>query len=284
MLVRLPDGSRLRPLLEVYDLDGQVIASTNLANSATRGAVIASPVLIAEAGSYGVYLTGENDSTGVYTLAFGRGSAAEDRAAGMLPVDEAVQGTLDQPGLREVWTFDARAGDRINVQVSGGLSLELAALDGSTLAAGAEVLVDVPIGSTGRYLLRVTDANARAIGRYTIRWSYAQAAPTETPAPRRAIVLSADETIVGGATVEHAFYGHAGWIVSIQVQAFDTFDPLAVLISPDGTVLARSDDSGGTLNPSFEVLLPADGTYRVQVTAYGSTGGRAGLTVEGRVE
>ncbi len=53
---------------------------------------------------------------------------------------------------------------------------------------------------------------------------------------------------------------------------------------PDGSVLARSDDSGGTLNPSFEVLLPADGTYRVQVTAYGSTGGRAGLTVEGRVE
>ncbi|MDX2161649.1 MAG: hypothetical protein SF162_10015 [bacterium] len=282
LALRPSDGSRLRPRVEVYDLDGQAIALANLGSAGSGGGVLISPLFIDETGSYGVYITGENDSTGGYTLAYGVGAAATERARDLLNADQPGAGALDVPGLRDIWSLDLRTGDRINVDLRGanGITFDLIAPDGLVLAARTTTVRDQTAFLTGRYQLHVTDSNGRAAGAYSIAWSYWLAAPTETPIPPQVVIISAEEVIDGGGAVEYAFSGRLGWRVRVRVEAREAFDPVAALFAPGGLLLAENDDSGGTLNPYIEALLPADGTYRVRVSAYGSAGGRAWILVD----
>ncbi|MBC7871477.1 MAG: pre-peptidase C-terminal domain-containing protein, partial [Chitinophagaceae bacterium] len=69
--------------------------------------------------------------------------------------------------------------------------------------------------------------------------------------------------------------------VRIRVLATDgtTFDPVAALLDPAGTVIAEADDSEG-LNPVMTLELPADGTYSVRVNGYLTSGAYTVLVEE----
>jgi hypothetical protein len=55
---------------------------------------------------------------------------------------------------------------------------------------------------------------------------------------------------------------------------------VAALLDSSGATVAEGDDSGDSLNPDFQVLLPEDGTYNLRINGYGDSGGSVSVTVE----
>jgi predicted nucleic acid-binding Zn-ribbon protein len=89
-----------------------------------------------------------------------------------------------------------------------------------------------------------------------------------------------------------SFDGEEGQAVSIQMNAFSRYgphpvyegprgpsqdseesqmaDPYLLLVGPDGDVIARSDDTGRSLNAAIQgIVLPDDGEYTIVATSYG---------------
>ena len=64
------------------------------------------------------------------------------------------------------------------------------------------------------------------------------------------------------------FEGQSGQTVTIEVVGVGSTDPSATLIDPNGTVVARSDqtDSGGSEH--ITATLQLSGTYTVRVNVY----------------
>lgn len=284
--VRVPT-SALRPRIEVYDLDGQLIALANLGASPYRDAVVVSPVFIDEAGSYGVYITGENDSIGAYTISYGVGVSSDDRDRGVLVVGIPAAAALDQPATRDVWRFDARAGDRIDfgVQAAGQLIVEIFLPDGSLLGAIQNTvdagLRDVTLTQSGLYTVRVSAVGGVTAGAYTLQSAYTFQPPTPTPLPASIPIMRIDEVFGGSQTAIFPFYGQAGWQLTIRADAGaeSAADPIAVLYAPDERMVVQSDDDGGGVNASMTTVLPIDGIYRLSVSNYSDSAGRIVITV-----
>jgi hypothetical protein len=70
------------------------------------------------------------------------------------------------------------------------------------------------------------------------------------------------------------FAGQANAVLSIQVGSTSPeFDAVVQLFGPDGTLIARDDNSGGGRNALISgVTLPTDGTYLIQASGKGHTG------------
>ncbi|MDX2137856.1 MAG: hypothetical protein SF123_07145, partial [Chloroflexota bacterium] len=184
------------------------------------------------------------------------------------------------------------AGDVITAGVTSSTrdfdaALALVAPDGTQIAFSDDApnSPDPLIGSaaaavSGVHLLHVTGEDASA-GAYTLLWRYLIAAPTPTLPPSAAPILRTDGDLAAGETRTYVFQGMAGQQVRIYVEATSGgLDPLAVLLAPDGTAIAQGDDSDGSLNPRFEAVLPADGTYTLQLRGYGATAGTFDAVVE----
>jgi hypothetical protein len=69
--------------------------------------------------------------------------------------------------------------------------------------------------------------------------------------------------------------------VHVRVEALAAgLDPVAEVIDAAGVSIASGDDSANSLNPDFNALLPADGTYRLRINDYSGTGGAVNITIE----
>ena len=67
---------------------------------------------------------------------------------------------------------------------------------------------------------------------------------------------------------QQTFDGSVGDVITVKL-ASGNFDPILSILSADGTVLANNDDFGGTKNARIgALLLPASGTYTLQVDSY----------------
>ena len=91
----------------------------------------------------------------------------------------------------------------------------------------------------------------------------------------------ASQAVLLAADADHHLAGEVDLPRRVAAR-LERVDPVAVLLAPDGAVIAESDDTDGDLNPRFTVQLPADGTYRVRVNGY-NVAGRFTLTVEALV-
>jgi hypothetical protein len=284
------DEGALRLRMEVYDPLGAQIAS---AESANTPEALVGALLVPETGTYLVFVTGLDGTTGDYLLSYGEGFSRQDEWRGLTTADQLYAGEIGQRGLRDVWALDLNAGDVISA-AAGALDLnldpvlELAAPDGTVLASddNSGGRLDSLIGSlavtvSGRYTLRVTAANALSAGGYNLVWRYINRTLTATPPPPSILLMRFDDRAEAESYQTYPFQGEAGMQVYIQVVAADgsALDPVAVLFGPDGAEVARGDDSPGDLNPRFTTDLPADGTYTVRVNGYLSSGDFT-LTVE----
>ncbi len=271
--VRVAEGSRLRPRLEVYDLDGLVIAMTNLGSSGSYDTVYASPVFVTESGLYGVYITGENNTTGAYTAAYGVGTFSQTRVMGALMADVPAAASFDQPGLSDLWTFDARAGDRITIETStADLVVELNAPDGSNIGRFPRILEGIALPQTGTYQVRLSVRDARALGMYTLIYHLEAPAPTPTPPRESAVILDFELDLAANAVIDLPFFGQVGWEVEVIAYPISDIDPVAALLDPLGGIIAENDDSGGTRAAIMTAVLRTDSTYTVQVRAYSGSG------------
>jgi hypothetical protein len=289
----LPD-SLLRPRLELYDPEGQLIRIATIADSNAAGDVLIADVQAGLTGTYVVFVTGDGNSTGAYQLSYGLGNSRADVRRGAVEPDRVITSSLFRRGWRDVWSIVVRAGDVISVAVDGtggGLDplVEIVAPDGSLLAVDdnsgggtAAFISSANIPFSGRYLLRVASVGSRAAGSYTLVWRYLQVAPTFTPPPVRIPLLVYADEVPNNVYQSYPFYGVAGMTVEIRVTAAEgsSLDPVVALLDAQGMVLAEADDGPTDLNPVLVTTLPADGTYIVRVNGYLS-GGRFRLTVDG---
>ena len=288
-------GSGFLPQMEVVDPDGHVIGALKSSESPIAGDLLISPLLAQLEGTYQVYLSGENGTSGDYIIAYGSGSTRYEVMRGRARFDEFNAGSIDRRALRDVWTVELRAGDVITLNVNPGPSSQLdpivemvpvsdpnaiIAIDDNGGGGRSALIREVRINETGLYLIRIKASQAASIGDYTLIWRYVNVAPTSTPPAARAPLLSIQGDVADSSYRFYPFYGSTGQRIRVQVIGLDDFDPVAALIGPDGTELTLVDDGEhGDLNPTFFYTLPADGTYNVRVNGY-IQGGTFELYVE----
>ena len=275
--------------LEVFNPAGEIMISLNANESAAFGDVLIPALGVLEAGTYTVILRDDARIGGMYTLSYGRGSSHSDTLRGGIPVDTPVRGNIERRGLRDVWSAYWAQGDHVAVEVlvdnaNFAASYQLIAPDGTLVAASVTTpdgapLIDIPIPASGLYQIRVEGTFARTYGSYTLSWRYVQQGATSTPVAGLVPVMRVEDTVLARTSPLYPFQGRAGDHVRIRVLGVDGFDPLVLLLAPDGASLIGSDDVDG-LNPIIDYVLPADGTYFVEIGGYGGTGGTMQLIIE----
>ena len=88
-------------------------------------------------------------------------------------------------------------------------------------------------------------------------------------APPMAAGTSQALDLVPGRTYEIPVPANAGETISIATSSRDFYDTIMVLLAPDGTPVAGSDDANFYF-AAFEYVAPVAGTYRLQVTSFES--------------
>jgi hypothetical protein len=275
-----------RPFIELYSPEGEQVIAANVSNSNAGGDALISMWPVTETGTYSLFVNAENNATGQYIVSYGVGPTREDVLRGATNPDVPYDGQIARRGLRDIWGLTLNEGDVISVAVSPLNTaldpiVELVGPDGQVVAGDDNgggfpnaLLNAATIPTSGRFQLRVIAANGASVGPYRIIWRYINIAPTKTPEPVRALLMTVEDFAQDGQYLFYPFQGRAGQKVRVQVNAQpgSPFDPVAALIGPDGQVIAEGDDSDGTLNPSFSADITADGTYNVRVNGYLSSG------------
>lgn len=95
---------------------------------------------------------------------------------------------------------------------------------------------------------------------------------------------SATSVLQAGTNDTYTFQGRAGQRVRFSVTALDpsSFDTTLRLYSPEGVQLEYNDDGGRDLNPQLDFTIPENGTYRVIVATYRSSGRGGEYVLEAR--
>jgi hypothetical protein len=143
-----PD-SRLLPRIEVYNPDGEWILLSTVDYSAVefpdvRGAALGN-VLLRDAGTYSLFISGDRQTAGAFTAALGRtspsgGIACAANYRGALTIGAALTAQIEQPGIRDEWTLALAAGDTVIIRAHPAAgspilpALDLYAADGAALA------------------------------------------------------------------------------------------------------------------------------------------------------
>lgn len=214
-----------------------------------------------------------------------------------LAYGEGGTGAIDAVGERDTYTFTGSAGDIVRItmehvehysqDVGFDPVLYLLAPDGTELthrSARPDTFLDAQIvyqlPADGTYTIVAADYLDMGRGAYGLlldqgTQAMLDALPPELPPD--GMLAVGDEPVVGyvaeqGVPVEATFEGQAGQIVSIAMDVYDqsTLDPYLVLLGPDGSEIARDDDSGGGTNPVTALIvteLPADGVYTIHMTS-----------------
>ncbi len=285
--------SDLHPKVEIYDPNSELVAVSDSTSSNAGGAAIISALQLPVEGAYVAFVTGESNSVGEYLISYGRGTTWQNVMRGEPRLNLLNGGEITLPGIRDVWSVYLHQGDVVSAAVSplvAGLDplIEITTARGDLLASddnsggGVHALIgEATVPETGIYHLLVRDVWGAGVGTYTLVWRYINSAPTETPVPASIAVLTADDVAEQGEYLFYPFQGRVGQMVQIRVIAEPDsgFDPVAVLLAPDGTVLVENDDSDGSLNPHILIELLEDGTYNVRVNGY-LTGGAFEVIVE----
>ncbi len=279
----LADGG-LRPMFEVYSPEGLLFASARASTSDAAGNALVTGSVIPETGAYIVLVMSENQTTGAFYVAYGRGVTFLERVLGDAPSNQRVDGTLTEKGARDAWLVRLQAQDVINVAVSSSAIdpvIEIASLDGTLLyrddnsGGGTSALIrSAEMGAGGRYFLRVVSARGDQVGDYTLIWRYINLAPTPTTPPSTQTLLSVEDTVYLTEYNFYPFYGDRGQVVNVQAIAKPNtgLDAVLAILDPEGNVIAEGDDSPNSLNPDVTLTLPASGTYVIRVNGYLSGG------------
>jgi hypothetical protein len=291
--VTLPPDSTLRPQMEVYDPDGLLVALTDVVSSAAGGDLLVTALPVSLDGPVQVLIWGEGETIGGYVIAFGRGTTRQEVRRGMATDNQPYNAVIPKRGLRDSWSLFLNAGDEITAAVSPadltfdpvltltGPTGQVIVTDDSGGGGKNAQIASVVVPETGLYHLQVADSTGLNSGAYTLIWRFIRRTPTAIPPPPTVLIASFDDSVEADGYRFYPFQGVAGERIRLRVvaQPGSALDSVAALLGPDGQVVAEDDDSGGSLNPYLEVLLPVDGTYTARINGYLS-GGDFVLTIE----
>ena len=199
---------------------------------------------------------------------------------------------LDTGEFIDVWTFDGRRGQRLDIRLTssafdpylavtgpgdlsefnddeGGDSIDSRLL--VTLPADGEYHIAATSyapGESGAYRLTVLDGAGRASSD-----APSDGALVDLGQAVGGALAAGDDTLDSGEYVDaYRFAGVRGQRVSVELTS-SAFDAYTMVITPSGEQFENDDGDDGT-DSRQELVLPEDGDYEVQVTSYrpGETG------------
>ena len=211
-----------------------------------------------------------------------------------------VQTTMPPPTMSRIDCRVTPLEQAVNIRRGAGMNFSVVGV----LQPNEEaVIVSVAYGengviwwqtSSGTYIRADTVRESGECYRLNSASSLGQSEPTLEPSPFPTVEptsgiyrLYYDNTINGRRTRDegeyYAFYGDANDVVTITMTSSD-FDAYLYLYAPDGTIVAYDDDGAGYPNSRINgVLLPSEGLYTIQATAYSGASSARGnyqLTLE----
>lgn len=286
--------------LSVRDAEGYLIGRDDDSGEGTDARVRA---ILPRDGVYRLILSAFSESgRGLYTLSATGWEVPEAAPAGQpgtLRTGETHDGLLE-PGddiagdgpFQDRWTFEARAGQRLLVQMrSEDFDAYLIVLDadGRELAtdddglSGRDAQVSIRAAAAGRLTAIATSfgedpqSGAYRLALIEETGNFAEPGMPSLLAPGEANdgrLELGDRSGARGYLDEWTFTGRAGQMARVDVTS-QTFDPYVVL-RQGGTPLDSNDDGGEGTNARLATVLPRDGEYTLVVSAYteGRQGGR----------
>jgi subtilisin family serine protease len=234
-------------------------------------------------GSYRIVVDPQGTATGSMTLTLY--DVPPDSTGAIAPGGAAITTTTGTPGQNARLTFDAQAGQRVSLNLSGvtisNSYVSLLKPDGTTLGGSSYVsifggFVDTrSIPSAGTYTILV-DPQAAATGSMTLTLY-------DVPPDAAGTIAfgGSSPTLTTGTPGQNAavtFTGQAGQRASLKV-ATTVSSAYVSILNPDGSVLTPNTyvgPSGGFLDPK---TLPSAGTYRILIDPQGAATGSTTLTL-----
>ena len=279
--LQLSDVTIRSGYVSILNPDGSLLGQPT--SFAHAGAVVDAQVL-PTTGTYAVLIDPELSYTGNVKLALYN---APDLLGNIMIDQMAVTPTLTVPGQRALYTFNASAGQWVNLGLTGvsiaSSTVSLLKPDGSKLASttigpsGGSLDPATALPETGAYTI-VVDPVSNHTGSLTLALS---APITGT------IVLDGAAVPVSlnkaGKTARYTFNGNAGQWVSLGLTNVGLTSSAVSLVSPEGTTIAST--SVGTAGGALELgnPLPTNGTYTILVRPGSTYTGNITLTLSTEV-
>lgn len=250
---------------------------------AYAGAVADAQVL-PTAGTYTILVDPELSYTGNAKLALYN---APDLLGNIMIDQMAVTPTLSVPGQRALYTFNASAGQWVNLGLTGvsiaSSTVSMLKPDGSKLTSttigpsGGSLDPATALPETGTYTI-VVDPVSNHTGSMTLALS--------SPVTGTIALDGAPATVSlnkPGKTARYTFNGNAGQWVSLGLTAVGLTASSISLVNSDGTTLAST--TVGTAGGALEIAnpLPTTGPYTVLVRPGGPYTGNMTLTLSTEV-
>jgi len=236
-----------------------------------------------QTGSYALLIRSANDTTGHYSVLISKNELASQNIR-LLEAAQTLEDSITE-GETRLWQFDGITGDTVAFTLTTTRrsrlvpNLFLVAPDGSTLLYEDRFdnnqLTTSPykLPLDGTYTLHVQPApvqNTNLSGNYSL--SFAQTPQNQTE-ESRSIVYGA--SVIGNLSRDNTvdlwnFEGQEGDVVYLAGRATsDDLDTVLTLLSPDGAVIAQSDDAPDSLDADLFMVLPQAGQYQVRIEPYG---------------
>ncbi len=208
---------------------------------------------------------------------------------GPLQPGQVEEGTLTF-GVRDVWSFEAQAGAYVTIRLEAADAdeldtyLELYDGEGSLIAedddggGGTDSLIaDFSIPEAGTYYIHVLPYSGA--GEYRLGLDIS-AEPTSGGVIEYGALV--EGRLPGNGEHTWEFEGQQGDEIRIAMRAVSgDVDSYLQLYSPDDELLIYDDDSGEDFDALIEYyVLPANGTYRIEVSDISGEPGEYELTLE----
>lgn len=211
------------------------------------------------------------DRPGLVTLNLS--SSQQASGGGPLAVGSPQTGAL-KPGRTHQWNFSGQAGQIISLTMNSAefdtfLELRnsqgviLAENDDASLEGGTNSSIDLfTLPADDTYTVAARSATNNQGGNYNLTLKLVKVAPGGGPlAPDQPV----QAVLLPGQTNTWLIKAEAGAFVTIQVQS-DLLDSYLELYGPEGTLLAKDDDSGGGLNAALlDFPIEESGEYQLVV-------------------
>jgi hypothetical protein len=195
----------------------------------------------------------------------------------------SINGSLSR-GAGIDYRFNANANDVVTIDlVSGAFDayLELYGPDGRLITQdddGGNGLNSRILNrrlSSGTHMIRARSYSNSGSGSFTLTLTLSQSGGS---APSRDRTLGYGDTsnalLDMGGNEDYTFTASTGDVVTIALNS-NEFDSYLELYGPDGQLIARDDDGGGSLNSLIRNQRLNSGTHTIRVRSFGDGGGGA---------
>jgi uncharacterized protein YraI len=278
----------LDPFLILLGPNAQEIQRNDDSQTTTRDSAIEITILVD--GTYTIvatrYLEAEGQTAGEFSLSLEKVTAVEPGQSTTITYGQTLTGTVERDIGFVRYTFEAQAGDIIDIQMQGtsgnldpllvllnAQDVELARNDDADTATSRDSAIQgFAIPADGAYIIVATrfgENDGVSEGTFDLTLTLTT---SPTPAVGVGEVQTATGTISNDQPGQSFTYTvNADEVVTVELVATSgDLDPLLIILAPDGREIVRNDDlSSDSTNSRIEnILLNEHGDYSFIATRY----------------